>query len=86
MKMMPKKIQSFLDQIKELENASSEEREKAVMLLAEALDDRKIYILKKKKDVHDAADDIKAARSRLEDIHQRLDMSLKSGLASESIH
>lgn len=86
MSALPRKIHSFLKDIKSLENASPEEREKAVHLLTEALNDNKIYVIKKQNGVKDMAAEIKAARARLEDIHNRLELSIKSGIVSESIH
>lgn len=80
------KVKSFLKQLKTTEQASAEECQKAAMLLNQALDGKKIYILQKKSDIKDAANDIHIARSRLEDIHDRLALAIRSGIVSDSIH
>ena len=88
MSILSSKIQGFLDEIKKLENASSEEREKAIHLLTESIEGKNIYVLKpsNENEFRNIALEVKRARARLEDIHSRLDLTIKSGLASESIH
>ncbi|GEM_PF-2879324 len=86
MRALPLKLRSLLRHLKELENSSAGEREKAAHRLAEMLDEEKLIIIANKGDTSDAAAAIGAARARLEDIHQRLDLTIKSGVISESIH
>lgn len=84
--IMPLKIRSFLKELKELEECPAEAREKAAIQMAQMLDNGKDYVLYKKGDIYAAANDIEEARERLEDIHYRLELSIKSGNVSESVH
>lgn len=58
----------------------------AVRLVAETLDRKTTYIIRSKNDAGMAADAIRTEKERMEDVHRRLKLILKSGLASESIH
>ena len=46
----------------------------------------KTFAITSKNDIHILAGEVKAARLRLEDIHSRLEMSLKAGLANNTVH
>ncbi len=86
MTAIQRKVQDFLDQLRDSENPSSEEREKAVLLLTETLRDKNVYIAKRSQELKKIANDLQKARARLEEIHSKLDLSIKSGIVSNSIH
>jgi hypothetical protein len=77
MSIIPPRLQSLIDHLKE-----QEEREKAAQLLAGRFSGNTILIEMKS----DAAKTLKAARARLDDMHRRLDITLRSSLLSETIH
>ncbi len=86
MKPLNVKVKAFLETLKQAEHDSSSAREKAVHILVDSLDSKRIVIVKDKEGLSDAASAISAARARLEDINSRLDITVKAGLSSESIH
>jgi len=96
-KTTKQKVEKFIKHLKTLENATPSEREKAIHMLTEALQGKHLYLVKSsrsndnglvQKDLADKnlAQELHAARTRLEDIHSRLELTIKSGNANGTMH
>ncbi len=86
MAALPIKITDFLDQVKNSDHPTAEEQEKAMTLVAETLRYKNKRLKQANDELKSAATELQIIRNRMEDIHQRLDLSIKAGLASKSIH
>lgn len=73
------KLQSILRKMKQ---ARKHEAAKAPKCDAE----RKLFVIAADREIQVIATEVKAARARLEDVHTRLTLTLRSGQGSDSIH
>lgn len=83
---LPLKLQSILRKLREDEDKRPSRRKIIRPAPEQDQPHHNAYFVSTANDIQIIAAEVKAARMRLEDIHTRLSLSLRSGLASESIH
>lgn len=80
------KIEEILEEIEDIESPLQSEQMEALELLAATLRARNEGLLGARDKLETLNGQLKELRARLEDVNKRLDMTVKSGIGSTSIH
>ncbi|MCB9990601.1 MAG: hypothetical protein H6867_04365 [Rhodospirillales bacterium] len=81
---LPLKLHSIIKYLKDHDAPAAEE--KITLRPANLPGQEVIFTATSDNDIHIIAGEVKAARMRLEEIHSGLALSLKSGLANNTVH
>lgn len=86
MAALPIKVHNFLQEVRDIENPTDTEKSRALELLAEAMRHRNMKLCRAKEDLASIAQKLKALHTELEDMNRRLELTIKSGSGSQSVH
>ena len=84
MSALPPKLQIMLKQLRDAQKKPGKVR--VLLRPANEQSPKRAFLVMTGKDIKLVSEEVKAARTRLEDVHSRLSLTIKSGHASESIH
>ncbi|MBI4030418.1 MAG: hypothetical protein HY370_01975 [Proteobacteria bacterium] len=86
MAALPIKVHNFLQEVQDIENPTDAEKHRAMELLSETLRHRNMKLCRAKEDLASIARKLKALHVELEDMNRRLELTIKAGSGSQSIH
>lgn len=80
------KVQSLIEDIKDINNPTDEQRQEAIKLLAATLKYRNAKLCSTRDELADTARKLKDMKEQLDDMNRRLELAKKAGLVSKSVH
>lgn len=83
---LPSKVQIFLQDIRDINCPTEEQKRRAAELLADTLKYRNAKLCQSRDELAETARRLTEIKTQLEDINRRLELAIKSGIGSKSMH